>query len=336
MRDVARLAGVSISTVSAVLNGTAVVSEERTERVRRAIEALSFAPDHIARSLKTGRTNTIGVVIPDITNAFYPAVLRGIEDAAREARYTVLFCNSNEDPAEEQSLLKVLVSRRVDGILLACSGDTIGPVLSRRHCPIVFVDRVPIGIKEGAVTTDNYEAAELATRHLLDLGHRRIALLGGRLQISPHLGRLQGFLRTMNAAGLPVLPEYIHECDMQIESGYAGGKKLLSLQPRPTAILASNNKLLLGSLRSVQEMNLKCPSQLSLIGFDDHAWNEHLNPRLTTVIQPAYEMGTCAFRTLFRRMRPDLDRPEDGNSGMTFLKARLEIRESTGPVPAAL
>jgi LacI family transcriptional regulator len=181
MREVARLAGVSPSTVSAVLNGKVLVSEKRTLRVQNAIKALGFEPNYVARSLKTGRTNTVGVIVPDIRITFYPDLLRGIEDAAREQFYTVLFCNSNDNSELEQSLLQAFSARRVDGILLTCSSPSLGAsILGFKSCPVVFVDRIPSGVTDWGVTTDNAGAGALATRHLLALGHRRIAILSGR------------------------------------------------------------------------------------------------------------------------------------------------------------
>lgn len=332
MRDVARLADVSPSTVSAVLNGTPLVSQERTERVRHAIKALGFEPNHVARSLKTGRTNTVGVVIPDITNSFYPVLLRGIEDAARERLYTVLFCNSNEDVKQEQSLLRVLSSRRVDGILLTCSAPPAASgALVFKNCPLVFVDRVPPSVTSCAITTDNVHAGALAARHLLELGHRHIGLLGGRLDISTHSDRLVGFREAMDAAGVSILPKYVQECDMHMDSAYRSAKGLLALEPRPTAIIASNQNLLLGLLRATHEANLRYPSQLSVVTFDDSSWSEHLGPALTTVAQPTYQMGKCAFEILFRRMRPDLNEEHLSDDSIKLLKAELKVRESTGP-----
>jgi LacI family transcriptional regulator len=321
---------VSPSTVSAVLNGNVLVSKERTLRVQSAIQALGFEPNQVARSLKTGRTNTVGVIVPDIRITFYPDLLRSIEDAARKRLYTVLFCDSNDDLKLEQDLLQAFSARRVDGILLTCSAPSIGAgILTFKSCPIVFVDRIPSGVTDWGVTTDNTGAGSIATRHLLALGHRRIAILSGRSSFSPHSDRVLGFRKTMEAADIAVLPKYAQECDMPVESAYATAKELLSVKPRPTAVICTNQRVLFALLRSVHEAKLSYPSDLSIVTFDDSPWNEYVRPTLTTVVQPTYGMGRSAFDMLLRRMRPDLNEKPPTPEGIKLLQAELKIREST-------
>ena len=328
MHDVARLAGVAISTVSALINGSPKVSEARADRIRRAMEALDYHPDQIARSLKVGRTQTIGVIIPDITNPFYPAVFRGIEDAAREAGYGVLLCNSNEDARQERAHLNTLFSRRVDGVLLACSsGSTAYEAAVFRRFPLVFVDRIPRGIAEGAICTDNAEAGRTATQHLIDLGHRHIALLAGDLELGPHADRLEGFRQAMQRAGIPVHGKYLCAGSMQIEDGQRMAEKLLRLDKRPTAIIASNSKLLLGLLHVARQQHLKCPRDLSIVTFDEHEWNEYFDPRITAVVQPTYEIGRRAFELLHSKLIPG---SSVETTGVTKLSAQFTIRGSTG------
>jgi LacI family transcriptional regulator len=328
MHDVARLAGVSVSTVSALINGAPKVSDARSERIRRAMQALDYHPDHIARSLKVGRTHTIGVVIPDITNAFYPTVFRGIEDAARAAGYGVLLCNSNEDAEQERAHLSTLFSRRVDGVLLACSsGSTAHDASLYRRFPLVFVDRIPHGVVESAICTDNVEAGRIATEHLIDLGHRRIAILAGDLSLTPHADRLEGFRQAMQRAGLPVRDEYLCTGGMQIEDGRNWAARLVQHENAPTAIVASNSKLLLGLLRVTRERRIVAPRDLSILTFDDHDWSEYLDPPITAVFQPAYEIGGRAFELLRTRIMPG---PAAADGGVTRLHSELRVRESTG------
>src|SRR6185437_268213 len=173
MRDVAHLAEVSIATVSAVVNGTSVVSPKRAERVRKAMEALDYHADQIARSLKTGRTQTVGIILPDVTNPFYPEVIVGAEEVARAAQYSVILCNANEDLDQEQQQLNTLFSHRVDGVLIACSDPAISfDRLMRRRFPIVCFDRIPLGFRGDTVSTDNFTGAYEATNHLIQLGHK--------------------------------------------------------------------------------------------------------------------------------------------------------------------
>jgi LacI family transcriptional regulator len=329
MRDVARLAGVSVATVSAVINGTATVSERLTTRVREAMAALDYHPDQVARSLRVGRTQVIGMVVPDLTNPFFPEVIQGVEDAARLEGYSVILCNSNEDPEQERRHLSALFSRRVDGVLIACSDSSAAyDSLLRRRFPIVFVDRLPQGIPHAGVSTDNEEAAYRAAEYLIDLGHRRIAFVAGRLTCSTHAYRLAGFRRAMQDHSLPVCSEYLHVGDLQIGTGRRVGLELLGLPTPPTAIISSNNRMLLGVMRSVHESGVRCPEEVSILGFDDFAWTQHHTPRLTVIAQPTHEMGRKAFELLVARIRQDLLDPEDTR---VLLRAELCIGQSTAP-----
>jgi len=328
MKDVARLAGVSTSTVSAVVNQNVPVSPDRKERVLRAMAALHYQPDEIARSLKKGRTKAIGVVVPDITNAFYPEVVRGIEEAAFARGYAVFLCDSQEDASRENDHLLALFSRRVDGVLLACCGDSIAyETTLELHVPCVFMDRLPASKAEGTVSTDNVQAGSMAARHLLDLGHQRIAMIVGRLSLSPHRDRLEGFRKVMQEANLPIRDEYLVQGDVQIESGVDAARQLLRLEARPSAVIASNSKLLLGLLQAFDEEKVKVPQQISVVGFDDYAWNKYLSPSITTVAQPTFEMGRQAFGLLLQLM--NRDEMTQSTSRHLRLGAELRVRHST-------
>jgi LacI family transcriptional regulator len=330
MRDVARLANVSVATVSAVINGTATVSPQRAARVRKAMEALDYHADQIARSLKTGRTNVVGVVIPDVTNPFYPEVIVGAEEVASEARYSLILCNANEDPAQEQRQLSTLFSHRVDGVLLACSDPAIAiDRLLRRRFPIVCFDRVPQGFRGDTAACDNFKGGYEATRHLIDLGHRRIAILAGRTQLSTHLGRFEGFRKAMQQAQMPVLDEYCRTGGGTVESGEAFGRALLALASPPTAVFCTNNKVLLGFMHAVAEANVLCPEEISVSGFDDFTWTENFHPPLTTVAQPARELGREAMRLLLSRIEGQ-NEGQAPDSRQVKLQPELRIRESTG------
>jgi len=333
MRDVARLAGVSTSTVSAVINETVVVSPDRKKRVQNAMVALDYHPDEVARSLKTGKTNVIGVVIPDITNSFYPEVIRGVEEAARQAGYGVLLCDSNEDAQDEAKHLAMLSARRVDGVLLACCANSIGfDAMIRRRFPIVFVDRIPPGTVGNSVSSDNVEAGHAAVKHLIGLGHERIAMLTGDLEMSPHRDRLEGFRKAMQESNLPIRDEYLVGVEVQIEDGRAAGRQLLGHSGAPTAIVASNNKLLMGLWESIDEHKVKVPAELSVVGFDDQLWNRYVAPSLTVIAQATSEMGRRAFGLLCQII-------DEGSSEVHVqqirLKTEFRVRNSTGPSASA-
>ncbi len=330
MRDVARLAGASIATVSAVINGSAVVSNRLQKQIRDAMEALDYHPDQVARSLKVGRTDVIGMILPDITNAFFPELVRGAETVADKEGYSVLLADSNEDPAREQRHLSAFFSRRVDGVLIACSSEsTAYETLVRRRFPIVFVDRVPKGLPVAAVSTDNIDAGCQAAQHLLQLGHERIAMITGDLRLSPHADRLEGFRMAMQAARLPVQQDYLLAGDLQAESGFERGRELLRRVPPPTAIVCSSNKMLLGLMQAVREAGIDCPRDLSIIGFDDYCWTANYSPRLTTVAQRTCDIGKIAMEMLLRRIKADTE--HNARSEVRLLKAEVRARESTAP-----
>lgn len=345
MRDVARLAGVSIATVSAVINNKGVVSEALTQRVRGSMEALDYEPDHVARSLKVGRTNVIGMVVPDVTNPFFTEMMRGVEEAARRQGYSVILCDSSEDSSQEERHLRTLSLRRVDGLLLAQTVSDGGyPRAVRRRSPTVLVDSLPLGstFLDGApsgngpdaVVIDNIGAAYEATRHLIDLGHRRIAIIAGSLKRSVGYERLEGYRRAMQEARLLVSDEYVARGDFQVEAGYRYGLQLMQLPSAPTAIFACNNRMTLGLIRALSELKVACPSQVSIVGFDDVDWATSFSPKLTCVAQPSYQMGKQATELLLRRIESPAKNGETPQRSLVILKAELRIRESTAPPPA--
>jgi LacI family transcriptional regulator len=333
IKDVARLAGVSTSTVSAVINGLVPVSPIRKQRVLSVMDKLDYHPDAIARGLKTGRTFVIGVVVPDITNTFYPEVIRAIEQTARKAGYSVLVCDSNDDPENEESQLKMLFSRRVDGVLLACcAGSTVVTSVGSRHFPMVFVDRVPLVDVGFSVSSDNVQAGYIAARHLIELGHTRIAPIAGNLALSPHRDRLDGFRKAMQEFHLPVMDEYMVRGDVQIEDGVSACSLLLALPVPPTAIIAANNKLLLGTLQELNNQRFRIPEQVSVLGFDDYLWNQYFNPSLTAIWQSTFEIGKRSVELLLRVINGE--ESTDGNERHIRIATELRIRKSTGASPA--
>jgi LacI family transcriptional regulator len=337
IRDVARLAGVSVPTVSGVLNGTRNVSKETSLRVRAAMDALDYHPDQVARSLRSRRTQIIGFVIPDVTNPFFTDVLRGVEDVARKNVYSVILCNSNEDPAVERKRLAMLYSRRVDGLLIAptdFSSVTERPL--RRNFPMVYIDRIPPGFSGAAVVTDNVGAAYEATQYLISLGHRRLAIITGRLNISSGRDRLEGFRRALQEANLALPEEHLRQGDFGLQSGYVQTLELMGLKNPPTAIFSCNNKMTLGLMRALSELRIVCPEQVSVFGFDDFEWAANFSPRLSTVAQPTYELGRLAMEMLIQRMQstgqPGKDVTNYSEQQVITLKNELRPRDSTSRV----
>ncbi len=338
MRDVARLAGVSVATVSAVANGKQVVRPAVVARVQDAMKALDYQPDQVARSLRVRRTTTIGVVIPDFASGFFVDVVRGVEDAARSAGYSVLLCSSNDDTDQEQRHLKALLSRRVDGILLASTDlYSVSHNQLRSDTPVVLFDRVPPNYRGAAVMIDNVEAAYRATQHLIGLGHRAIAFIAGRLDLSTGSDRADGFRKALEDAHLPLLGELFKRGDFHPESGYQNGLELFKMGQPPTAILCSNGPMTLGLLRAMQETGVRCPEEVSIIGFDEPVPDTYgfsvstlLRPELTVIAQPGYQVGEHAARILFGLLSQGSHQEQD-QSGVFTLKAELRIRKSVCP-----
>lgn len=330
IRDVARLAGVSVATTSAVMNNKGTVSPKLTQRVLRAMEALDYHPNQIARSLKARQTMTIGMIIPDVTNPFFTEVIRGVENEARGHGYSLILCDSNEDPIVEQGNLNTLFAHRVDGVLLAPTKTYVGQDrLTRRRFPLVFYDRVSPGFTGSAVLTDNLGAAYDATRHLIGLGHQAIAIITGRLNLSNGLDRLEGCRKALQEAGLPLREEYLQRGEFNGESGYSCGLRLLDLAVPPTAIFCCNNQMTLGLMRALRELGVPCPQRVSVLGFDDLDWAEDFTPPLTTMAQPTLEMGKQSVQMLLRK----IESLKEGGTGeeekVVVLKADLRVRNST-------
>jgi len=326
-RDVARRAGVSTSTVSHVLNGTRGVSRELRERVLAACEELSFEPNVVARSLKTSRSQTIGFVVPDV-NAFFTEILLGAEEVAEERGYSVIFCHSHDDPREEQSYLRLLRGRRVDGIILAPYGirhDELDHLVQSRF-PLVLVDRGIPGYSLDLVSVDNEPAAHAAVRHLIDLGHRRIGLVSGDPRSSSTEPRIRGYVQAHLEAGIPVDPSLQVSGSSLTEEGRQAVLELLSRPVRPSALFVANNLMTIGAMTALQELGISIPDDLAYVGFDDFDWAGLLRPKLTMIAQPTYEIGRTAAQMVIDRIGEDPSKP----ARRVALGGTLIVRESSG------
>ena len=333
IRAVAEKAGVSISTVSRFLNHK-VVSPQAEERIREAVRELAYIPNRIARSLKLRRTNTLGMAIPDITNTFFPQIVKGVEDAARAAGFHLVLTNTGEDQASEWERLNTLETLRCDGCLLILAPDADGDVerkqrLHEYRLPVVYLDRSPT-FESDMVISDNVHGAEEAVRHLVGLGHKNIAVLGTTLEVSTHRERVQGYRQAMQAAGLSVPAGYEERVAPTLGEGIAGTLRLLDLQPRPTAIFITSNKLTIGAMAAIHDRGLRCPGDISVIGYDDYDWEEAFRPRLTAVAQPSYMIGQKACELLIARVLGQKAGPPE----QVVLPSKLIVRESCGPVPS--
>ena len=325
IRDVAKKAGVSVATVSATINDSAFVSPELRTRVERARTELDYHPDGIARSLRIRTSQTVGLIISDITNPFFTALVRGVEDTAQARGYAVTLCNTDESLEKERAYTKLLRSRRVDGLIMAPAGALEDyQRFVATNVPLVFVDRhVPTAAVD-SVVVDNVDGARQLVQYLIQLGHRRIGIIVGLPQISTSRDRLEGYRQALEAARVPVDPALQRMGFSSSKGAYTAGLSLLSLNPPPTAIFAGNNLMVIGLMWAVAERGIECPADLSVACFDDFEWASVFRPRLTVVAQPTYEMGAKAAELLFER----LTNAYTGEPRQIVFSPRFIIRDS--------
>jgi LacI family transcriptional regulator len=332
MRDIARHAGVSIGTVSHVINGTAGVRVKVADRVRRVMHRLGYRPSQLARGLRRKQTNILGMIVPDITNPFFPLVVRGVEDTAYQRGYRVVLCNADNDSGKEENYFRDLGSYRIAGLIMIPSADSRLATLAASDpaIAVVCVDRGAKAWSGDTITVDNSGGAYQAVRHLISMGHRRIATITGPMHVTNSIERLRGYQRALNEAGLKIVPEYAQEGRFDRISGYEKARILLRLIPRPTAIFAANDLIALGVLAALAEAELSCPQDVSLVGFDDLELSSFISPPLTSVAQPAYQMGVKAAVLLLKRLRG-----EDSPPVEIVLPSELRIRHSVKRIAVA-
>lgn len=304
IREVAESAGVSYATVSHVINNTRVVSPETRERVLAAMSALNYRPNALARSLRKGTTNTIGLVLPDSANPFFAEISRSIEDEAFNKGYSVFLCNTELDIQRELFYVDVLSKKQVDGIIFVAAGDQADSLdfLLRQNMPVVMIDRNVPNVEVDAVLPDHQLGGFLATQHLLSLGHERIACIAGPSSITPSAERITGYRNALEQAGVRYDESLVIRGDYHAQSGMDITNSLLKMDPRPTAIFALNDLMALGALRAAAEAGCRVPRDLAVVGYDDLELSQFTNPPLTTIAQPKNEIGKQAVNLLVSRM----------------------------------
>ncbi len=330
IRDVAREAGVSVATVSRVLNGVGPVSATTAERVRQVIARLEYVPHGGARSLTTRRTRVVGVVLPETYGDFFSEILRGVERVARPAGYHLLISASHSDSAETEAVLRTLHGR-IDGLVLMMPGPGSRGLFRSlpRRVPVVLLNGRGGG--HPTLRVDNRRGARLAVDHLLALGHARVALIAGPEGNADAAERRQGYRDALAAAGLPADPGLELAGDFREESGFAAGRELGRRVPRPTAVFAANDAMAIGALAGLRASGLGVPEDLSLVGFDDIPTARYLKPALTTVRVPLAEVGGRAVERLLLA----LDAGSPPAPADEVVAPTLSIRESTQPAVSA-
>jgi LacI family transcriptional regulator len=305
MSEVARRAGVSTATVSRVLSGdSAMVREATREKVMAAVAELGYYPNRLARNLRERSARIFALVVSDIGNPFFTAIARGCEDAARANGYSVIFCNTDENGELESQRLLDMVAEGVAGIVLASTGkanDGLAQVL-RTGIPLVALDRTISGQSLDEVTTDGRTAAREAVQRLLDVGHKRIALIGGPDDVDTMIERRRGFEEALKRHGIPLQPAMVRYGDLKEDSGRLEMERVLALETSPTALLVSSNLMAIGALKAVSKAGLAVPDDLSIICFDDVIGGELIGPGIAAVIQPTHQIGWTAVELLLRRI----------------------------------
>ena len=326
IEQVARLARVSIASVSRVLSGHPHVSAELKARVEAAVKRLDYAPNRAASALRARSSRVVGVVIPDVNNPFFTAVLGGIESVLQQARYSLLLTNSGEDPKRERDNVKVLQAEGVAGIAFTPSGADTSAYRKAAGSGVVLVAiaRVP-AFPVDSVTVNGLEGTCQAVSHLIGLGHRRIALINGPEWSSSVQERQAGYERAFESSGIPAPSELIVHSDLRQKGGHDAMAELLTRRPPPTAVFVANNLMTLGALTAIHERSLRIPGDIAMIGFDDLPWATALEPPLTAVALPTEALGVTAAQLLLERIG-DPSRPVR----RVTLATQLILRESSG------
>jgi LacI family transcriptional regulator len=311
IKDVAKLAGVSPSTVSRALSGRVPVDEETKKKVMEAVDALNYRPNILAKGLREGKTNTIGLVLPNIRNPIFPAVARGVEDIARQKGYTVILCNTDGDRRVELDYIEKLKERWVDGFIFATAGDDAQHILDLKDqgIPVVLLVR-NIDYKVDAVVIDNFKAAYMATNYLIDLGYRKIALINGSPTLSLYKERLDGYKSALRENNITMDYGLIVQDIELMEDAYIATKTLLNEGVLPDAILATSDPKAYGVMGAIRDRELTIPRDIAVMGFDDLDIGKYMNPSLTAIAQPWYEMGVAAMTRFIELMENRNEKPK--------------------------
>ncbi len=331
IKKVAEVAGVSVGTVSHVITGSVNVSEPLRIKVQAAIRELNYHPNHVARSLKTSKTRTLGIIVPDLTISFFPQIIRGAETAARQRGYSVIAVNSDDDGERQKDLLSLLRSQCVEGILLVMAAaptpqSQILRILDA-DIPMVCLDRIPDRVAVDSVSVEDLDAAQMGVAHLIERGYRRIAIMTGPVTLKNERRRVQGYRQALEAASIPVDERLIwHSTFRPEEVAALCRERLRPKASRPDAVFCTNGPTALGALRALREFGLETPRDIGFVTFDELTVDDLFTPSITTIVQPAYDIGFRAGQILLDR----IEGVATQESSITVrLPATLKIRASS-------
>jgi LacI family transcriptional regulator len=325
IHDVARKAGVSVMTVSRTLNAPSKVSASTRENIHAVMEQLGYEPNLIARSLVRRKTNTLGIIMPDIKNTFFNSWFRAVEEVARSVRYNLLLCNTDEDAWHELQAVRLMLGQRVDGIILVPHARESVLHLRRSRRPFILVDRHFEDIGADSVCTDHYAGAFAATAHLMSLGHRRIAILRGPGVLFPDIERYRGFCDAMQQEQLTVAEQLVCNCEFQEGMAMEATRRLLSAEPRPTALFSFNSLMTVGALKAIRILDLRVPEDLSIVTYDEIPGHSVFSPSITHVRQPVEDLGRETTRLILDR----IERPRRKEYARILLPPDLVPGESS-------
>lgn len=326
--DIAREAGVSIATVSRVINNIPVVKEETRRKVLAVLQKTNYRVNAVAKNLRTSKTNNIGIIYTSVMMAFYNIISKGVEDRANQNNYSVFFCNSGDDPRQEKEYLSVLHEKRVDGIILSPTGLNVGQI---RHIiafgiPVCIIDRAVDGVSCDMVIVNNREASRRAVEHMIDQGYGRIGFISGPRERSNALLRHQGYVDALENTGREVEEKLVVYGDFTFQSGYEGTLELLDSQ-RMDALFVANERMGGGALKALDERKICIGRDLGFAMWDDPFWTTLIKPNITAISQPVYTIGTTAADLLFKRIEGENE--YDSGPVKVTLEADLIVREST-------
>src|SRR5215469_16589278 len=326
IKDVAKAAGVSTATVSRVLSNGEHVRQEVRKRVMDAVERLEYRPNLLARILRSQQTTTIGLIVSDIRNPFFTSISRAVEDTAYEQGYSLFLCNTDENPEKEAIYLNLMQDENVAGVIFSPTRHTAAQfTASSLPFPTVIIDRSVGDAEVDAVLLDNVDSAFRLTMHLLEQGYRHIAALCGETSTTGR-ERYSGYAKALSAYGLSPAAEYVKFIQPRTEAGYAATLKLIDATQPPEALLTTNSLLAAGALQAMRERNLSIPGDIALVTFDETTWAALVQPAITLIEQPTYEIGRTATELLLQRIA-DPGRP----TRQVILKGRLLLRGSSAP-----
>ncbi len=334
IKDIAKATGVSHSTVSRAMRGSSLISEETTKRIKETALNLGYFPSAAARSLKTNRSQALGIIVSNIDDPYFSEILQGIEEIGQNNNYSLFIAASQRDPEREVSIVQAMRQHRVDGVIICSTNfsDQQSKQFSKYGIPIVVINNQAAEDYRYSIYHDDMDGSQQLTRHLIELGHRKIAYLGYALSGRTNMDRLAGFRHEMESARLTIPPGYIHQItESGLSGGLSGVDHFLRLAEHPTALVCYNDMLAIGVIRGLRQAGVSIPQEISVTGFDNIDFSAFTDPPLTTFDQPKHFIGAEATRLLLNLLNTTSLEETSWHDNVRILKGKLLLRESTAP-----